>query len=153
MNPCHCGFRDDHNKACFCTDYDTQRYRSKLSGSLLDRFDLSLQIISEPSIQKPNSDKSLTKKTYNQVQKVKLLQQQRGTVNSHLSHRQIINASQLSSKALNLLSVIEAKFKVSTRRLVKLAQVARTIADLEVSPKVEEEHLAESFGYQKRLIT
>ena len=148
MNPCHCGYKNTQNKACYCTDYDLLRYRSKLSGSLLDRFDLSLNILAEPTIQKPQPTANQTIQAYKQIESIRKLQAQRQKPNSQLSLKQLVNPKNFDSKALNLLSVIEAKRKLSTRRILKIAQVARTIADLDGLSKIQEEHLAESLSYQ-----
>jgi magnesium chelatase family protein len=141
MNPCRCGFKNDANKVCYCTDYDLKRYRSKLSGSLLDRFDLSLNIESNNQ-----ESKLTTKEAYHLAMSVRLSQ-----INSQIPLKQILFL--LNKKSKNLLEVFKAKAKPSTRRILKVLQVAKTIADLERSELITEDHLAESITYQKNLIS
>lgn len=140
MNPCRCGFKNDPQKVCYCTDYDLKRYRAKLSGSLLDRFDLSLNIETNQQ-----ESKLTTKESYHLAMSVRLSQ-----INSQIPLKQILFL--LDKKSKNLLEVFKTKTNPSTRRTLKVLQVAKTIADLERSEHITEEHLAESITYQKNLI-
>jgi len=149
MNPCRCGFHNDQNKACFCTQYDRLLYKTKISGSILDRFDIGLRIVADPLTEKSKAIKE-TKHAKKAITQARSKQRNRDTKNSKLQLKTILK-SHLDKKAKNLISVIENKYKLSTRRTVKITRVARTIADIEGSEKIQEEHIAESLNYQKYL--
>jgi len=148
MNPCRCGFHGDDNQACFCTPYDLQQYKAKLSGALLDRFDLYLNIFAEPLTHKKTKDKEQSLKAFQQVDKVRTIQFESKIINSKLNLKTLLNEDNLSRKAKNLIQLSEERYHLSTRRVLKLLQVARTIADLEDSQVIKEVHLAESISYQ-----
>jgi len=150
MNPCRCGYFGDAHKACFCTEYDLQQYRSKLSGALLERFDLHFTVITEPLVNKSTSKRGQTLRAYELVKKVRHIQDQKKRINSLLGLKELLSDVHISSKAKHLISLSEKRYHLPTRRVLKLLQVARTIADMEESKQIQEVHLAESLSYQTR---
>lgn len=154
MNPCKCGYANNPHKVCYCTPYNRKLFDQKISASLLERFDLALELISDPVSDKPSKKSNSfeeTKKAHEQVQKVKQIQLKRETPNSLLPLKEII--PQLEYKAKTIAQIAEKKFSTSTRRYLKILQIARTIADLENSESIKETHIAESITHQKYLLT
>jgi len=150
MNPCRCGYFGDAHKACFCTEYDLLQYRAKLSGALLERFDLHYTVITEPLVDKPSAKQGQTLKAYLLVSKVRHIQYINKRINSNLSLKDLLNEKQISPKAKQLIALSEKRYHLPTRRVLKLLQVAQTIADLEGANQIKEKHLAESISYQTR---
>jgi magnesium chelatase family protein len=147
INPCRCGYSNDPHKVCYCTPYNLKLFRQKISGPILDRFDMAIRVIADPVVSKPEHDLQETRAAALSVAKTRKIQQ---IQNNEIPLKSLIK--QLEPKAKNLAQVIESKYQISNRRLQKLLQVAKTIADESMSPKVSEENLAQSFKLQKFLI-
>ena len=154
MNPCPCGYYGSKEKECTCTDEQIKRYMSKISGPLLDRIDIHLEV-SSVKYDKLNSiiSSETSEDIRKRVNKARKIQQERYKEfgiysNSELSPKLIEKYCKLDSKS-NLL--LESSFKnlgLSARAYGRILKVARTIADLAESKNIEANHLAEAIQYR-----
>lgn len=150
MNPCPCGGGPN----CTCTPYDIIRYNKKISGPILDRIDILVEIPRlsfEEFMKKPEGEKS--EKVRERVILGREMQRRRfeGTgvkVNSQMSHRMIREHVTLDDKSEDLLKAYVKKYNMSGRVIDKVLKVSRTIADLESSEKVKFKHVAEALQYR-----
>ncbi len=149
MNSCRCGYADHPHKACTCTPYQRRLYDQKISGALLDRFDMGIRIISDPIFRSKKSTSKEAMQAHNRVQRVR---RQCQPTNATLSLKLLLDTTKLSKKAFNLMEVIERKYTPSLRRMSKLLRVAKTISEIEGAPSIEEVHIAESMELQQILL-
>ncbi len=158
MNPCPCGYYGDDSHQCTCTINQIIKYQKKLSGPLLDRIDLVINVSKTPH--QHLMSKNATTNHQHQSQKNKIiaaqkLQHQRFQsdifYNSNLSSRQIKQKIKLSSDAKKFLDQAAANLNISSRSYFKIIKVARTIADLENEPEIKTEHLAEAINYRAKI--
>jgi magnesium chelatase family protein len=150
MNPCKCSFLGDaaNPERCRCTPAEIQRYRSKLSGPLLDRIDMHIEvprvpqeILTAPSPEsEPTSDQIRL-----QVEEVQSLQTSRqGCLNSKLSPKQVDKFCTLDSESQNLINTAMLKLGISARGYHRILKLARSIADLDKSVQIQQLHLAQA---------
>ncbi len=153
MNPCPCGFLGDKEKPCQCTPEQIQRYRRKLSGPLLDRIDMQVEVgrlpastlLKKPN-QQPESSTTVRERVCNTRQRIHQRQQ---CLNSQLSKEQLLDVAKLGERENTLLENIASKMLLSGRGLHRLMRVARTIADMENSAGVTNKHLMEAVSYRQ----
>lgn len=150
MNPCFCGNLGDNSKPCTCTYAEIQKYRKKISGPILDRIDIHIEVprvpVSELSKKIINNESSSQIK--NRVEIARNIQKERYNSNTFYNNKmtssmikKYCKLDELSQKLLN--NAIE-KFKYSARTYTKILKLARTIADLEGSWEIKENHIAEA---------
>ena len=155
MNPCPCGFLGDKEKQCTCTEMQIQRYRAKLSGPLLDRIDLIIEV---PRL---TTDELINTKTEaepsaiirERVIKARKLQakryEQEGILtNSELSAEMIKKYCILDEKSQQILKLASQKYQLSGRKYNRVLKIARTIADLNSSENITSEHLTQALQYR-----
>lgn len=149
-----CGFRGDPRRKCTCNPIQIERYMSKISGPLLDRIDIHLEVPPVP-FREMTDDRPGTASgdMRSQVIKAREIQRQRfGTdrtkVNGRMSPRQIRKYCKLDTEAENLLKSAMEQMGLSARAHDKILRVSRTIADLEGSPAITEGHLSEAINYR-----
>lgn len=154
LNPCPCGFRGDPRRKCTCNPIQIERYMSKISGPLLDRIDIHLEVPPVP-FREMTDDRQGTASgdMRSQVIKAREIQRQRfGTdriqLNGRMSPRQIRKYCKLDADAENLLKSAMEQMGLSARAHDKILRVSRTIADLEGSPAITEGHLSEAINYR-----
>ena len=154
MNPCPCGYLGDKEKHCTCTEYQINRYRAKLSGPLLDRIDICIEV-SPVKYQKLDfSEKIETseeiKKRVNKARKIQLERYKSNKIlsNSELTPKLIEKYCTLDSKGKLILENAFNKLKLSARAYGRILKVARTIADLDESENIEVKHIAEAIQYR-----
>ena len=154
MNPCPCGFLLDKKQKCVCTESQIQKYKNKLSGPLLDRIDIHVEMssIEYKELQK-NSLGDNSETIRKKVNKAREIQKSRYEgfgilVNSELDEKLINKYCKLNSSANKLLENVYNKYSFSARTMKRVLKVARTIADLEESENIEVEHLAEAIQYR-----
>jgi len=157
-NPCPCGHFGDPKKSCSCTANEITRYQKRISGPILDRFDIHLNIPSVPieDLIKASSDQESTLDIRNRVIKAREFQINRFNrlninTNSEMTTAMIKKQCPLSSEAQSFMLNASQKLNVSARGYYKTIKVARTIADLSESQEIEIPFLAEALQYRHRL--
>lgn len=154
LNPCPCGFYGS-DKPCSCTAYERKRYIKKLSGPLLDRIDIFTFVnsLSYGEINSFNSSES-SSTIRDRVSKARFIQNKRFKdekihTNSQMNRNHIKKYCALNLKASNLMEKAYNSLNLSARAYGRILKVARTIADLRGSNKIEEQDLIESLQYRK----
>jgi len=154
LNPCPCGFYGDPVKECTCSSSEIIKYRSKISGPLLDRIDIHVEVprIDYREVIKKNAaeDSMQIKK---RIQSARSIQRKRFKEeniynNSQMSRKDIEKYCQVGSKGENLICTAMDKLNLSTRAYDRILKVSRTIADLGHSEKIEISHLSEAIQYR-----
>ena len=162
MNPCPCGFYGDPTHHCVCTPGQIQRYMNKISGPLLDRIDIHCEIQAVPfaalSEMKPGEPSA---KIRERVIKARQIQEARfrslpsgragvGVVhcNAQMTERMLHQFAEPDAASLDMLRMAMERLKLSARAYSRILKVARTIADLEGSERVQSHHIAEAIGYR-----
>ena len=153
MNPCPCGYLGHPSGKCRCTPDQITRYRARLSGPLLDRIDLSVEVPSLPEndlLRAAGGEASSVVRE--RVLHAHARQQARqGGPNSALSGREIELHAEADAAALNLLRQAITRLNLSARAYHRILKVARSIADLGNSPGVQAAHIAEAVQYRRGL--
>lgn len=156
MNPCPCGYFESDEKECSCTAHDILRYKKKLSGPLLDRFDIHINVQRIPieELRKPREEIDDTK-LREVITEARNIQQKRFETkripihtNAEMKSKDVELFSFLTDEADDFLKKILERNILSTRGYYRLLKVARTIADIDASEKTEKKHLAEAFQYR-----
>lgn len=157
MNPCPCGFFGQPNDRCTCTGYQINRYMSKLSGPLLDRIDIQVEvnnIDSETLMGNTESEPSAVIRERvtmaRRVQKERFEKEGESSlnINAQMSVRQINRYCAIGPSEKKLLAGVITKLNLSARAYSRILKVARTIADLESAQKITLEHLSEAIQYR-----
>jgi len=153
-NPCPCGYFNDPLRQCLCTPSQIIKYHKKISGPLLDRIDLYLEL-SRVDFEKLSDKKEgeTSKEVRKRVERARKIQLQRFKklkilTNSEMGPKEIKKFCQISSEGENLLKEAVEKFALSIRVYHKILKVARTIADLSEKEKILPEHIAEAIQYR-----
>jgi magnesium chelatase family protein len=154
MNPCPCGYLGDPRHQCKCSPMQIERYMSKVSGPLLDRIDLHLEVPGVPFEElSAKADGTCSEVMREQVRKARQVQTERfgadsGNLNSRMSTRQLRHFCQLDSEGKGLLKTAMDDLGLSARAHDRILRVARTIADLEGAERIQTAHLIEAIGYR-----
>jgi magnesium chelatase family protein len=154
MNPCPCGFLTHPKKACICTPYQVHRYLSKISGPLLDRIDMHVEISPIEYEQLSSKSKAETSAIIKQrIDLAKAAQKTRYAdsetmLNAMLSYKDLEAICELTQEASNMLKEAMHELFVSARGYTKILKVARTIADLNEKPIIGAEEIAEAISYR-----
>lgn len=155
MNPCPCGFHNHPERACVCSPGTVQRYLNKISGPLLDRIDLQIEIVPVPFEKIAGGASSETSEVIRQrVVKGRAIQRQRFDkeigvyCNAQMNSKMIHRYAQPDEAGLKLLKSAMERLSLSARAYSRILKVARTIADLEASERVKASHLAEAISYR-----
>lgn len=153
MNPCPCGYLGDPTHHCRCTPEQIARYQGKLSGPFLDRIDMQVEVAALPPAELMQASTGETSTIVAQrVQAAMSLQNQRqGSVNQHLSNKQLEQYCPLNEKSSAFLQRAATQLGMSARGMHRILRVARTIADLAQSPAIETPHLSEAIQYRRAL--
>lgn len=151
MNPCPCGYFGDGNDRCHCSPKNIQRYRNKISGPLLDRIDLHVQVSNIPIQQlqeAPNGENSqdIRKRVIDCYQQ-QLARQ--GCYNAHLGGKTLHEVCQLTQTEKDLLATAMDRLQLSARAYDRILRVARTIADMHKSDTVNTRHISEALSYRQ----
>lgn len=151
MNPCPCGYQGDPSGRCRCSPDQVERYRSKLSGPLLDRIDLHLAMHNEPfSLTGPAEDKPDSAEAAALVATARTQQLERqNCLNAHLDVAGVRLHCVLSEADASWLEQAVARLGLSRRASHRALKVARTLADLECQPQIMRAHLAEALQYRQ----
>lgn len=155
MNPCPCGYYNDPTHKCVCSPGQIQRYLNKISGPLLDRIDIQIEITPVPFKDISRSTQGESSASIRQrVIKARLIQEQRFKdcngihCNAQMSERMIHQYAEPDKAGINLLRTAMERLNLSARAYNRILKVARTIADLEASENVQPQHLAEAISYR-----
>jgi len=154
-NPCPCGFFGDPVKQCTCTAYQIRKYKSKISGPLLDRIDIQIEIprLDYRELTNRNGNRDNSSIIRYRVEKAKKIQQVRFKnkniyCNSQMNRRNIERYCKITNDGQNLLNKAMDKLKLSARAYDKILKLARTIADLSQSEDINVSHLSEAIQYR-----
>ena len=155
MNPCPCGYYNHPDKPCCCTPGQIVRYLNKISGPLLDRIDIQCEITPVPfrDISKavPGESSAAIRE---RVTKARRVQEERFRehpgihCNAQMTERMIHQYAEPDADGIELLRMAMERLSLSARAYSRILKVARTIADLAGSEKIESMHLAEAIGYR-----
>ncbi len=154
MNPCPCGYRGHPNKSCTCTDISAKRYLNKVSGPLLDRMDIHIEVppvdFESLSSRAPSECSADIKKRVNAARKIQL-ERLKGTginCNAKMTPEQTRTFCKLDEKATRFLEDVFNKLDFSARAYDKILRIARTAADLEGSESIGIPHVALAVQYR-----
>ena len=155
MNPCPCGYHGDLSHECTCNPMQIQKYRSKISGPLLDRIDIHIEV---PAVKfKELSDLNLAEKSEKIRLRVNEARSRQHTrfaghkqlyCNAHMESRDIREFCPLDDKSQDLLRLAIGKLGLSARAYDRIIKVARTIADLECCDNIDVQHISEAIQYR-----
>ncbi len=153
MNPCPCGYLGDASNRCQCSYEQIRRYRARISGPLLDRIDLHIEVPNMPKeILRKNEPGSIESSALVQRRVIASYERQlrrHGKANSKLSNREIEQHCKLASEQIALLEQAITQLGLSARAMQRIIKVARTIADLDESEHIATAHLTEAIGYRR----
>lgn len=155
MNPCPCGYHHHNTRNCVCTPAQIQRYLNKISGPLMDRIDLQVEVESVPFddlAKKPVGESSA--QIRERVVMARLIQEKRFAnikgihCNAQMSPSQIKQFVKLSDSSFERLRIAMKRLDLSARAYDRILKVSRTIADIEGCEHVLDSHIAEAIGYR-----
>ena len=155
MNPCPCGYYNHPTKACVCNPGQVHRYLNRISGPLLDRFDLQIEIVPVPFEKMAEQKQAENSATIRErVVKARKIQEERFAnhpgvyCNAQMESRLLHQYATPDEKGLNLLRTAMTRLNLSARAYDRILKVARTIADLEASEAIQPNHIAEAISYR-----
>lgn len=155
MNPCPCGYHGHPTRACRCTPEQVSRYKNKLSGPLLDRIDMGLEVPCVPdTVLRKAADGEKSRAIQLRVSQAFTRQLQRqGKPNTLLSSNEIDLHCPLAVSAIPLIQQAMQKLHLSARAYHRILKLARTIADLAEQDELSTQHIAEAIQYRRMLNT
>ena len=155
MNPCPCGYYGDPTHHCVCTPGQIQHYMNKISGPLLDRIDIHCEIQAVPFAQlsqmQPGEPSANIRE---RVIKARKIQEERFKTfkgihcNAMMTEKMLHEFAEPDAPSMEMLRMAMERLKLSARAYSRILKVARTIADLDGSEKVQSQHIAEAIGYR-----
>lgn len=149
MNPCPCGFYSDPTRECRCTPGIIQRYLGKVSGPLLDRIDLHVEVPAVAYKELRSAEQGVTSAEMRQrVQACRDVQRERGFYNAHIPSRLLRSLCALDESGERTLEMAVRRMGLSARAHDRILKVARTVADLDQAERVTAKHLAEAVQYR-----
>jgi magnesium chelatase family protein len=155
MNPCPCGYYNHPTKACVCNPGQVHRYLNRISGPLLDRIDIQIEIVPVPFEKMAEQQTSESSATIRErVIKARKIQEQRFAehpgiyCNAQMESKLLHQYATPDEQGLNLLRTAMTRLNLSARAYDRILKVARTIADLEASEAIKPNHIAEAISYR-----
>jgi magnesium chelatase family protein len=149
MNPCPCGFFGDPSRECRCTGAIIQRYMGKISGPLLDRIDIQIEVPAVPYQElRGRADSTSSAEMRARVIAARTLQLQRGFYNAHIPPSRLREVCALDAAGERTLEMAVRKMSLSARAHDRILKVARSIADLSATAQVQAKHVAEAVQYR-----
>lgn len=155
MNPCPCGFLGDKEKPCNCTDFQIDRYLSRLSGPLLDRIDLQIEVsrLTPQELMNTNNAEECSEQIRKRVVNARKIQAERYVndgilTNSELTSKLVKKYCQIDKQSSELMKTAIVKYQLSGRRYDRVLKIARTIADLDNSVSIAQSHLMQALQYR-----
>ena len=151
MNPCPCGYQGHPTRACRCTPEQVQRYRNRLSGPLLDRIDLCIEV---PALSAADLAQAIPSERSASVRErvmaaASLAQHRQGSLNARLDGKALETHAKLDSAGQTLLNQAVSRLGLSARAYHRLLRVARTIADLAGAEQIGATHIAEAIQFRQ----
>ena len=155
MNPCPCGFLGDKEKQCTCSEFQINRYRSKLSGPLLDRIDIQIEVprLTTEELMNTKENAETSSQIRERVIRARKLQKERYKNESILTNSQLTSAlvkkyCQPDEQSKELLKLAIQKYQLSGRRYDRILKLSRTIADLDNSEQITSKHITQALQYR-----
>jgi magnesium chelatase family protein len=154
MNPCKCGFSGDQLHQCLCTPHQIQTYRAKISGPLMDRIDIHIEV---PAIKFNEIASDVTAESSTLIRERVTRARQAQHVrfksdgiyaNAHMKPRHIRKYCKIDEDSLHLMEMAMNRLGLSARAYARILKVSRTIADLESSEKIASHHISEAIQYR-----
>ena len=151
MNPCPCGFLGDSKKSCTCSEFQINRYRSRLSGPLLDRIDIQIKVqrLNDDELLNNQNNSETSETIRKRVIKARQIQKERYKqdgilTNSELTPKLIKKYCKIDDKTKQFLKNAINQFELSARAYDRLLKISRTIADLEGVDEINVSHIAQA---------
>ncbi len=155
MNPCPCGFLGDKKKACICSDFQINRYRAKLSGPLLDRIDIQINVprLTDEELvnMKPDGESSeVIRKRIIKAREIQMKRYEKEGIytNSELTPKMINKYCAIDENSKVMLKTAINRFNLSARSYDRLLKISRTIADIENSKDIQTSHVAQALTFR-----
>jgi magnesium chelatase family protein len=149
LHGCPCGFYGDTTRECRCTPAIIQRYLGKISGPLLDRIDLHVEVPAVPYKEMRADEQGVSSAEMRaRIERTRLIQHQRGHINAQLPTKLLRKLCRLDEAGERTLEMAMRRLALSARAHDRILKVARTIADLDESEAVSAKHLAEAVQYR-----
>lgn len=151
MNPCPCGYMGDPHHQCRCSIEQVHRYRMRLSGPLLDRIDMHVEVppLNNNMLIYSDEKTEASEIVRSRVENARQQQMQRSQkINATLTNKELESVCQLSKEDQNFLATAMQKLRLSARAYHRILRIARTLADLNESERVMTNHLTEAFTYR-----
>ncbi len=152
MNPCPCGYFGDREDRCRCSPAQVRKYRSRVSGPVLDRIEIHVELmrVSPAALQSRNRNAPTSGRVAQRVRTARDIQFSRsGIANASLTDREARKWCRLDVKAATILELAMEKLGLSARAYHRILLVARTIADLAVEENISVTHISEAIGYRR----
>ncbi|MBQ4038672.1 MAG: YifB family Mg chelatase-like AAA ATPase, partial [Bacteroidaceae bacterium] len=155
MNPCPCGYYNHPTKACVCNPGQVQRYLNKISGPLLDRIDLQIEIVPVPFEKISDAREGEPSATIRErviaarkIQEERFKDEEGIYCNAQMTPKLSSKYAAIDDACRSLLRTAMNRFNLSARAYDRIVKVARTIADLDKSENIQSHHIAEAIGYR-----
>jgi magnesium chelatase family protein len=155
MNPCPCGYHGDTKQECTCSIFKIQKYMSKVSGPLLDRIDMHIEVprlkFNEMTTDMPAESSTAVRARVNQarvIQQERFQKEKHTYCNAHMQAKHLKKHCQLTAESQELLKNAITKLNLSARAYDRILKVARTIGDLDNQPQIQSQHIAEALQYR-----
>lgn len=158
LNPCPCGFKGSTIKQCVCKEVEVQRYKNKISGPIIDRVDLWVEVPHIPyeelreKVKVENGQNSSTRTDIGRVRGLQEKRFKKDKLNAHMDAKDLEKVLEMEADAESMLVEMSKKGNLSPRAYNKMKKVARTIADLENSPTIKLTHILEAFQYRPKML-
>ena len=154
---CPCGYHGDNKQECLCSVFKVQKYLSRVSGPLLDRIDLHVEVprlkFNEMTTDQPAESSAEVRARVNQariIQQERFQKEKNIYCNAHMQAKHLKKYCQLTPESQELLKNAITKLNLSARAYDRILKVARTISDLDNQPQIQSDHIAEALQYRAR---
>ena len=162
MNPCPCGNFQSQDKECICSPINVSRYQRKISGPVMDRVDMTVEVskVEHKKLLEKNGAGESTEEVLKRVMQARKKQMERFAsqglkikTNSEMNSKQVVGLVDLSEEARQILEMSAERLQISARAFHRVVKLARTIADLAGSEKILSAHILEALSYRPKQFT